>query len=88
MGKNSTPVVTVFIELKDIRQDKFFIKHQISKELNLIMNKILGLHHITAIAGDAQRNYDFYTNRSGFAWSRKPSISTIPRRTISILEMK
>jgi len=24
-------------------------------------NKILGLHHITAIAGDAQRNYDFYT---------------------------
>jgi len=24
-------------------------------------NKISGLHHITAIAGDAQRNYDFYT---------------------------
>jgi glyoxalase family protein len=24
-------------------------------------NKILGLHHITAIAGEAQRNYDFYT---------------------------
>ncbi len=24
-------------------------------------NQILGLHHITAIAGDAQRNYDFYT---------------------------
>jgi glyoxalase family protein len=23
--------------------------------------RILGLHHITAIAGDAQRNYDFYT---------------------------
>jgi len=24
-------------------------------------NKILGLHHITAIAGEAQRNYNFYT---------------------------
>lgn len=30
------------------------------------MNKILGLHHITAIAGDAQRNYDFYTKTLGF----------------------
>jgi len=25
-------------------------------------NRILGLHHITAIAGNARRNYDFYTN--------------------------
>ncbi|MBX2942391.1 MAG: ring-cleaving dioxygenase [Cyclobacteriaceae bacterium] len=31
-----------------------------------MMNKILGLHHITAIAGDAQRNYDFYTKTLGF----------------------
>lgn len=30
------------------------------------MNKLLGLHHITAIAGDAQRNYDFYTKDLGF----------------------
>lgn len=30
------------------------------------MNEILGLHHITAIAGDAQRNYDFYTKTLGF----------------------
>lgn len=29
------------------------------------MNEILGLHHITAIAGDAQRNYDFYTKILG-----------------------
>ena len=28
-------------------------------------NKILGLHHITAIAGDAQRNLDFYTRIHG-----------------------
>ncbi len=28
-------------------------------------NEILGLHHITAIAGDAQRNYDFYTKILG-----------------------
>ena len=30
------------------------------------MNKILGLHHITAIASDAQRNNDFYTQTLGF----------------------
>lgn len=28
-------------------------------------NKILGLHHITAIAGNAQRNFDFYTKVLG-----------------------
>ncbi|MFC0773947.1 ring-cleaving dioxygenase [Terrimonas alba] len=28
-------------------------------------NRILGLHHITAIAGDAQRNYEFYTKIFG-----------------------
>lgn len=28
-------------------------------------SRILGLHHITAIAGDAQRNYDFYTKVLG-----------------------
>jgi len=28
-------------------------------------NKILGIHHITAIAGNAQRNYDFYTRVLG-----------------------
>jgi len=28
-------------------------------------NKILGLHHITAIADNAQRNFDFYTNVFG-----------------------
>ena len=27
-------------------------------------NKILGLHHITAIAGDAKRNFDFYSKTS------------------------
>lgn len=28
-------------------------------------NKITGIHHITAIAGNAQRNYDFYTRTMG-----------------------
>ncbi|HEY1113560.1 MAG TPA: ring-cleaving dioxygenase [Chitinophagaceae bacterium] len=28
-------------------------------------NRILGLHHITAIAGEAQRNYNFYTRLLG-----------------------
>ncbi|GAB1403349.1 ring-cleaving dioxygenase [Lentimicrobium sp.] len=35
------------------------------------MNQILGLHHITAIAGDAQRNYDFYTKTLGFRLVKK-----------------
>lgn len=34
-------------------------------------NKILGLHHITAIAGDAQRNYDFYTKVLGVRMVKK-----------------
>ncbi len=34
-------------------------------------SKILGLHHITAIAGDAQRNYDFYTKTLGLRMVKK-----------------
>lgn len=34
-------------------------------------NKIMGLHHITAIAGDAQRNYDFYTKVLGLRLVKK-----------------
>lgn len=34
-------------------------------------NKILGLHHITAIAGDAQRNHDFYTKTLGLRMVKK-----------------
>ena len=34
-------------------------------------NKILGLHHITAIAGNAQRNYDFYTKTLGLRMVKK-----------------
>jgi glyoxalase family protein len=34
-------------------------------------NKILGIHHITAIAGDAQRNYDFYTKVLGLRMVKK-----------------
>ena len=34
-------------------------------------NKIAGLHHITAIAGNAQRNYDFYTRVLGLRLVKK-----------------
>jgi len=34
-------------------------------------NKILGLHHITAIAGEAQRNFDFYTKILGLRLVKK-----------------
>ena len=34
-------------------------------------NKILGLHHITAIAGGAQRNYDFYAGVLGLRLVKK-----------------
>lgn len=35
------------------------------------MDKITGLHHITAIASDAQRNYDFYTRILGLRLVKK-----------------
>lgn len=34
-------------------------------------HKILGIHHITAIAGQAQRNYDFYTRVLGLRLVKK-----------------
>lgn len=34
-------------------------------------NRVLGLHHITAIAGDAQRNYNFYTSVLGLRLVKK-----------------
>jgi len=34
-------------------------------------NKVLGLHHITAIAGNARRNYDFYTRILGLRFVKK-----------------
>lgn len=34
-------------------------------------NRILGLHHITAIAGNAQRNFDFYTKVLGLRMVKK-----------------
>jgi glyoxalase family protein len=34
-------------------------------------NRILGLHHITAIAGEAQRNYDFYSQVLGIRLVKK-----------------
>ena len=34
-------------------------------------NQILGIHHITAIAGPAQRNYDFYAKMLGLRFVKK-----------------
>ncbi|MDR6966070.1 glyoxalase family protein [Flavobacterium arsenatis] len=34
-------------------------------------NTLLGLHHITAIAGDAKRNFDFYSNVLGLRFIKK-----------------
>jgi glyoxalase family protein len=34
-------------------------------------NKVLGLHHITAIAGSAKRNYEFYTRVLGLRFIKK-----------------
>ncbi len=34
-------------------------------------NKVLGIHHITAIAGYAKRNYDFYTKVLGLRFIKK-----------------
>ena len=34
-------------------------------------NTILGIHHITAIAGDAKRNFDFYTKVLGLRFIKK-----------------
>jgi glyoxalase family protein len=34
-------------------------------------NNILGIHHITAIAGDAKRNFNFYTNILGLRFIKK-----------------
>jgi len=34
-------------------------------------NNVLGLHHITAIAGNAQRNFDFYTHILGLKFVKK-----------------
>lgn len=36
-----------------------------------MQERILGIHHITAIAGDAQRNYDFYTKVLGLRFVKK-----------------
>src|SRR5690606_1484741 len=37
----------------------------------IMEDRILGLHHITAIAGEPQRNYDFYVNTFGLRLVKK-----------------
>jgi len=38
---------------------------------SIVDNRILGLHHITAIAGNARRNHDFYTKVLGLRMIKK-----------------
>ena len=42
-----------------------------SIKLNSMNTQITGLHHITAIAGNARRNYDFYTQVLGLRMVKK-----------------
>jgi glyoxalase family protein len=37
-----------------------------------------GIHHVTAIAGDPLRNFDFYTRGLGLRFVKKTSTSTTP----------
>jgi glyoxalase family protein len=58
------------VELKMTSAIKY--RHLYKQFQNLIMeNKILGLHHITAIAGNAKRNYEFYTKIIGLRMVKK-----------------
>src|SRR6476619_6582252 len=47
------------------------ISNQSSDKIKFMQNKILGLHHITAIAAHAQRNYGFYTKVLGLRLVKK-----------------
>jgi glyoxalase family protein len=46
---------------------KFLASYKATK----MQNSIQGIHHITAIAGNAQRNYDFYTKTLGLRMVKK-----------------
>jgi glyoxalase family protein len=48
-----------------------FAVQQTFKDENIMENQILGLHHITAIAGSAKTNYDFYTRVLGLRLIKK-----------------
>jgi glyoxalase family protein len=39
--------------------------------LSIMNNRVLGIHHITAIAGNAKRNHDFYTRVLGLRFIKK-----------------
>lgn len=51
-------------------------------------NKILGLHHITAIANNAKINHDFYTKVLGLRMVKKRSILMTQTPIIFTMEMK
>ena len=55
--------------------------------LNLIFmgNRILGLHHMRAIAGNAQRNYNFYTKTLGLCLVKKTVNCDDPQTMITVI---
>lgn len=49
---------------------------------------VTGIHHITAIAGDAQKNIDFYKGILGIRLVKKQSTLMHPRCIIFTMVMK
>jgi glyoxalase family protein len=47
------------------------LRYQSKENKKVMEDKILGIHHITAIAGNAKRNHDFYTNVLGLRLVKK-----------------
>jgi len=53
------------------------------------MNQLVtGLHHVTALADDAQKNVDFYTGILGLRMVKKTINFDAPMCITSIMEMK
>ena len=57
----------------------------LAEEVDVERQTISGIHHITAIAGDPQRNLDFYTDVLGLRLVKLTSTSMIPARITSTL---
>jgi predicted enzyme related to lactoylglutathione lyase len=45
--------------------------HLIKQKFELMENNVLGIHHITAIAGHAKRNFEFYSKVLGLRFIKK-----------------
>lgn len=50
-------------------------------------DQLLGVHHVTAMTSDVERNYHFFTDVLGMRLVKKPSIKMTFIRTIPTLRM-